>query len=440
LRKGLLGIGMFARKAIHHLRAQRELRRQEAAFSKASEDVSGSRAFVGLDPFSLALSGISSGERGKPSLNAVLPELRADGIFAGLRTALEFSCRLADRSGHDLRIVILKNSLDQPAQVEMRQYLAAELGFRGSATFYSAEEMSDVNVHTRDFWIVTHWTTAHAVDVASRLGLIAKRRVMYLVQDYEPGFHAWGTEFALARSTYFAGFHHIVNSVPLQTYLAEEEGLQIADEFVFRPQIDLDRAQRAVKHRTAISVPTIFFYGRQSKPRNLFGIGISALRIVAEELERRGVAAEFVSAGERHGDIALGSNHYLRSLGKLSWDDYFETVANSNVALSLQHSPHPSHIPLDAIASGTFAVTNELRGTRAGLHGRMLVGEPEPAALASLVLEALARSALEGNAGFDPKFVETFGASLATVVDSVAVLMRERISQDSAEIQGHDVT
>nr|WP_284289052.1 hypothetical protein [Angustibacter aerolatus] len=35
---------------------------------------------------------------------------------------------------------------------------------------------------------------------------MAREQVVYLVQDWEPGFMAWGTEHALARHTYRAGF------------------------------------------------------------------------------------------------------------------------------------------------------------------------------------------------------------------------------------------
>jgi hypothetical protein len=420
------GISAFARNGLHRVKALRELRRQESFFTRASENVLGSRALCGISPAPSETA----------SLNAVLPELKAEGIFAGLRTALEFACLLSERGNFDLRLIILKNSLDRRAQNALRQYLSAEFGYTRPVTFSSAEEMNAVVVGSNDHWVATHWTTAHAIDIACRLGLIDKRRVIYLIQDYEPGFHAWSTEFALARSTYLAGFVHVVNSVPLQKYLISEERLHVPHDFVFRPQIDLNRARLAVEGRHPTATPTIFFYGRPSKPRNLFRIGVSTLRIVAEELEKRGIDAKFISAGERHANVPLGKRHQLRSLGKLSWDDYFATLANSDVSLSLQHSPHPSHIPLDAIASGSFAVTNELRGTRAGLHDRLLVGEAEPAALAAQVLEALARSSREGNAGFDARFVESFGATLVEVVNNVVALIRDedkRTLADTAE-------
>ncbi len=49
------------------------------------------------------------------------------------------------------------------------------------------EDVLDETFGRDDVWIATHWKTAHPLDVAVTAGVVARDRVVYLVQDYEPG-------------------------------------------------------------------------------------------------------------------------------------------------------------------------------------------------------------------------------------------------------------
>jgi hypothetical protein len=402
-------------------RTSRSLRlsRIASGYRANAADVKGAAIFGGLHAYSLAIATTRPtpglGER----VNVVLPQLRPGEMFAGIRTALEFACDMATRASRGLRVISLGNKASAKTRRLIEVYVADEFGYSGQVTMVSADHVTGMEFGETDLWVATHWSTAHSLDVACRLGIVAKCNVIYLIQDYEPGFHAWSTDYAIARSTYHAGFRQVVNSSLLRQYLKEAEGIFVEDRFVFGPSLDSSRLKAAAEQRRPSSVPRILFYGRPSKPRNLFHIGIAALSLVAHELEARGEGATFISAGEAHTDHQLSPKHKLVSRGKLSWDEYFGQLSNSDIVLSLQHSPHPSHPPLDAISSGAFAVTNEMGGTRQDLHRRLLVAAPEPAALAAQVLLAIEKWANGQSGTFDGEVANRLGGSISLAASNV---------------------
>ncbi|MDV8069617.1 hypothetical protein R4P64_24105 [Rhodococcus sp. IEGM 1366] len=244
----------------------------------------------------------------------------------------------------------------------------------------------------------------------------------YLVQDYEAGFNAWSTDYALARSSLYAGFTMVVNSRPLYDYILKMDEISINPSLVFAPRLDVNRLERAVSVRSkgnTQSGPLVMFYGRPSKPRNLFSIGCASLMAANKILLAQGVAANFVSAGESHQSVRA-LNFELESRGKLSWDSYFALLAQTDVVLSLQHSPHPSHPPLDAVCSGAWAVTNEMDGTRAGLHPRLLTSLADPDALASSVVDAVLCAMSSPAVEYDAGFLDVLGRPFDSVLDDFA--------------------
>lgn len=395
-------------------------------YSKTAAHIKNSNAYAHLHSASLSVAAVLVDENEEEYLNVVLPELDKNNIFAGIKTAIEFSVKIGNGLKRPLRIITLKKSNFKDNE-ELIRYLEKEFDrTREKPTILiHASNLSITKVSQNDEWIATHWTTAHAIDVAVRLGVLSSNRVTYLIQDYEPGFHPWSTDFALAKSTYHANFRLIVNSSPLQIYLEKNEGLIVDSHRVFAPSIDMLRLRKAAEQRVRSENPVIFFYARPSKPRNLYAIGAAALHLVAAELEKNGFKAHFISAGEKHPDIKFSSEHVLVSKGKLSWDAYFEILGKSDVVLSLQHSPHPSHPPLDAVTCGCYAVVNELGDTRGGLHPCLLVAEPNAEALASQILKAVSLSRNNKIRGFDPDFHLKFGRSISEVANTLTMEILE---------------
>jgi hypothetical protein len=391
--------------------------------------------YLHLVETSTALAGIGVSRDAERHLNLVVGEIRPDATFAGVTTALTVGRTLAAELGLPLRVVMVSYTTSGNSSAAAQAFVGARFP-DVTAQVVAREDLPSVRFSPDDSWLATHWKTAHAIDVATRSGRIASDRVAYLVQDYEPGFSPWSTEYAVAASTYRRGFQPIVNSTPLRAYLEKHQGLTVDDDFVFAPDLDLDLLRRVAAKRSADEVTRVLFYGRPSKHRNLFRLGVAALKIAARELAASGHPVEFVSAGELHGDTDLGAGHTLRSVGTLPWDDYFDLLASTGVVLSLQYSPHPSHPPFDAAVSGALAVTNEFDGTRSGLHDRIDAVAAEPEALAAAVVAAVRRNAAEGPGAFADLAPGALGGSLASAVRAAAVRMTARRPESDGSRRG----
>ena len=65
-----------------------------------------------------------------------------------------------------------------------------------------------------------------------------------------------------------------------------------------------------------------------------------------------------VSAGESFEDIYLGNDVFIKSVGKLTIDQYAKVLMESYAGISLMVSPHPSYPPLEMAAFGVNVITN----------------------------------------------------------------------------------
>ena len=396
--------------------------------------------YSGLTATSMAIVNASTIDS-VAALNVIFLEVRPFAIFAGVKTALEVASALALALDVHLRIVLiqptgLSRDEEHALQAEIRDHVTDQ-GFVDSALEVSVvgpSAISTTEFGKADFWLATHWSTAHALDVACRSQLIDRSRCAYLIQDYEPGFNTWSTEFTLARSTYHADFVPIVNSVPLAEYLRKNEGVQISDRSIFAPALDLDDLRRAYESRQTHPRVRIFYYGRPSKPRNLYSLGISALRLAAQAIQNHGIQAEFFMAGEAGPDVELVAGLTMRNLGALARDDYFAFLSTIDVGLSLQYSPHPSHPPFDLALSGALAVTNEFDG-RTALHSNMILATTDPDELAKALVHAVERSIenLGRTASPNEWNGQQLGGSLRDVIDEIVALFDGRDSADTRQ-------
>ena len=373
------------------------------------------RAHRRLSEGSLSLAAIAPTAT-PPHLNLVLSELNPDGMFAGVSTALDVAAKLADELGLDVRVVVLTGRFHDENAERARTVLSDR--WRRPVVVVTREQISRTAFGADDYWLVTHWTTAHAAQVAAQAGVIAPHRTLYLIQDFEPAFTGWSTPYSVARATYDAGFHHLVNSRPLADYLAGA-GVPFSEDLVFAPEIPVERFA-ALKPSPRGDRIRVLFYGRPSKPRNLYVLGLAALEYAVQKLGPIAREVIFESAGEGHEPMALSDEVTLDSLGRLSWDDYFERIATTDVVLSLQASPHPSHPPLEAAVSGAVSVTNEFDGTRAALHPRLMAAAATPEGLGEALVTAIMAARGSDRAGYLPIADGILGRPADEVIPEVA--------------------
>jgi hypothetical protein len=399
--------------------------RLNRTLSAAIQDDPDIGAYSGLTRYSLALAKLNLAQQSKPAVNLVLPSLSAGGLFAGVRTAVEVGIEVSRSLNRKLRVLAFSGPHSRADRAAIRRLMCDEFKLDvDDWELVPAVTIPTASFHQADVWIATYWTTAHALDVRARLGLLDPSRVIYLIQDYEPSFLPASTDAFIAGSTYKAGFVPLVNSSPLASALMRNANVKVDKSQVFAPQLDLARLQQVnIGRKSVSSAPEVLFYGRPSKPRNMFQLGVSALRRVVQSGDASNWT--FSSVGEMHGSVSLGRGVTLRPLGGLTWPGYFERIARSQIMLSLQASPHPSHPPLDMVASGGRAVTNEVDDTRRDLHPNLAVADADPDALA-LKLAAQMRHVEAGGQtfDFDSTFVSKLGVPMADAAAAAAALVR----------------
>lgn len=408
---------------LRHPEARRALRQVGAPPAVSLDHAERARAayaalpFEGLATTSLALAGVTTTAQ-PPAVTVAIGEIVPGAVFAGIHTALQFSSGLARRLGMPLRVVMLDPTSRGNSAAAVARWLDESLNL-GAVDVVERGSIPATRFAVSDIWVATHSKTAHAIQVACIAGRLEPAQVVYLIQDYEPGFSPWSTEFVTAASTYHAGFLPIVNSRPLARYLTAAEGIVVDESQVFAPALELDRLAAAASSRRRRETIRVLFYARRTKPRNLYGLGIATLRSAVAALDDR-IRIEFVSAGEPHAPVDLGGDHALMSQGRLAWDSYFDYLSTVDVTLSLQMSPHPSHPPLDTAVSGALAVTNEFDGGRAGLHPGIRVASPDPRSLGAVLAATVLEAADSPPGRYSPLADGVLGHPLDQVLDGIA--------------------
>ena len=301
-----------------------------------------------------------------PRLNLVIPGLSTRHVFGGISTALHFFHEMADHF-EDVRIVVTDEVAfavaDNP-DFSGWEILSLADDDRPGKTIVSAGDRSKHTLAIRedDVFIATAWWTASNVKK-----LLAQRakfwpgcnegKFVYLIQDYEPGFYPWSSRYALAEASYHDGSDcvAIFNTSFLKNYF-DAKGYVFYKSFVFEPILNRKLQPFLSGCPLKARERQVLVYGRPSVNRNCFELIVIALRQIVSTADCDGWT--FVSAGETHPDVDLGKGFSLKSLGKLSIDEYGHQLQQSFAGISLMVSPHPSYPPLEMAAFGINVLTN----------------------------------------------------------------------------------
>jgi cephalosporin hydroxylase len=369
-------------------------------------------------------------DAGPPHVVLVLQAFEPHGFFAGIKTAVLAAARLASELGHGLRVIVVqpaRSSTHDEALTALRS-IVREGGLPDVADSVrlSTAMAPDPGGHTvDDVWVATYWTTAWALKTLARAGRVAADRVIYLIQDFEPGFYPWGPLYAKAYSTYDAGFRPLVNSASLARYVGDVS--PTSPDVAFAPALDLAPLHAAAERwRPAEENEVrVLFYARPGKPRNMYAVGVEALRLWAERLPD-GVTGVVRFAGEEVADdVDLGPRARVDMLGKLSYDGYHDLLADSDLGLALMLSPHPGHLALELPLAGIPTVTNDFAGYRDEWVTGLTVSGTDPMSIADALLSATEKARGLGR-HVPNSFQVDLGVTLEEAVARVAQGLRSR--------------
>lgn len=339
------------------------------------------------------------GDDRSPRLNILLPSINVAHYFGGIHTAVSLYRALCQHYPRS-RIILTDSAPDTDALARFSDHIALRPEDDSTSprqiVAFNDRYGRTIPVEEQDQWLATAWWTAFA---AQQLGQWQQqtlggeaRRIAYFIQDFEPGFYPWSSQYALALSTYRPTRDVAIFNTGLLADFFEQQGLAYERKLVHEPT--LNDAMRPAQHTAAASdaprARRIVVYGRPSTPRNAFELICEALRHWGWT-DPCAADWEIVAPGELLEDVDLGSVR-IKSLGKLDIHAYAELLSTSAVGLSLMISPHPSYPPLEMAAFRMTALTNkyankDLSGAVPGVHS---LNTFDPAAIAYGVAQACA--------------------------------------------------
>ena len=239
-----------------------------------------------------------------PALNVLQPALEPLAMTGGPNTIVLLAA-LAAEAGIPVRIVTNRaGHRTDPAW--FANHVASLLGRPpppGLQVATGSDPAAPATVGVDDLWLATHWTTAQGI----RPVLPQMRRpwFLYLVQDFEPGFYAWSSNYALALETYALPHRAIINEAFLAEHLHGQAPGCYADPaflqtrcVVFEPAVDRHIFRPPDAGQSPSRPRQLLFYARPTNARNMMGLGLQALRAAVEQGVFPGTW-EFVSIGGR---------------------------------------------------------------------------------------------------------------------------------------------
>jgi hypothetical protein len=290
-----------------------------------------------------------------PALHILTGPLRPENMTGGPNTVLRLALAVAAQ-GVPVQLVVTQPG-PPPDAAWLRRHTASLTGHADPppvAIATATDRDVLLRVGLSDAFMATHWTTAQ--QLKPLLPRLACPSFFYLIQDFEPGFYAWSSNHALALETYGLPHRPVFNQALLAAHFAATGLHGVADPVVFEPAVDA-----TVFHPPADVAPRprrLLFYARPSNPRNMFGLGVTALERVAADPAFDGW--ELLSVGSRGSvpTLSLPGGRLLRPAAWLDYAGYAGSLRAADILLAPMLSPHTGYPALEMAATGGLAVTN----------------------------------------------------------------------------------
>jgi hypothetical protein len=300
----------------------------------------------------------------RPTLNVLQPVLSPEHMTGGPNTIVNFAFRVAQQ-GIPVRVVTNRPGVRTDPEwfwqhvSQLVGGLPRPPGFEAAS---AADPAQPLPIGRNDIFMATHWITAQQVKY--QLPAMNVRKFIYLIQDFEPGFHQWSNNYALASETYELDFVPVFNEQFLQDYFAQVAIGRFADpafvrsSLVFEPAVD--RAVFFPPAQARSGRRRLLFYARPTNHRNLFGLGMRALQSIVTHPVFADGDWEFLAIGSRGSlpDLDLGHGRMMRCAPWSDYKGYADLLRSADILLCLMMSPHTSYPVLEMAACGGLVVTN----------------------------------------------------------------------------------
>lgn len=308
----------------------------------------------------------------RPRFVLFVPSVNPRQTFGGISTAIKLFKDISKKSGDDVDFVIVATdaAIEPEAKAAFPDYEVQSIGEVDSGARYTLIDASQrsflrLPVRAQDVFFATAWWTAiFAKDAQSYVKMFHKssKKYIYLIQDYEPNFYGWSTNYALAESTYFETDRYIavINSEELFRFF-QKSRYSFPDSFCLPYKINenINKLLKPVRREKVI-----VFYGRPSVRRNAFEIICDALAKWQMQNPVEASTWRILSLGEEYDPSYANPIQNVSVLGKLTLEQYAYWLNRSSIGISLMLSPHPSYPPLEMAEAGLMVITNDYADRR----------------------------------------------------------------------------
>lgn len=292
---------------------------------------------------------------GSHRVTIVTDSVAPHSLFGGVGTAIILGIEIANRlGGASLRLVTRTDSPDGQVISLLQEATGIRLEGVLELEQVSTDGTQRLQFTDRDIVMTTSWWTTRSVLDSD----IPREQVLYLLQEDERMFYAFGDERLLCSETLAEpDLAVVVNTSRLLTHLVEGGLPHLRDQAIalepaFPGQVSATPAGSGDDKRN------FFFYSRPHNARNLFWRGG---QVIARAVESRLLDPDewrFHFVGRGTPELTLPRDVQVEIVEGLSWTDYQAFVRTMDAALVLMDTPHPSYPPYDLASVGSAVLTN----------------------------------------------------------------------------------
>jgi len=305
-------------------------------------------------------------EHRPPTVNFFLPTIDPMVIFGGYIAALNLVDRLLE---HDFRVRLIS------CEPTINSHAALDRAAERNRLLRSVLPRCEVHLRNdrsrpipfgpEDDYLAYSWETMrHAHSVSSKVN---GRRVVFLIQEFEPIFHPLDSVHFLAKETYALPHFARFNSTLLRDYFRGRRlgvfGADVSDpeeRHLCFPHAITDIQPPSIEALRQRTAQRLLFYARPEAhaSRNLFEIGVMALNraIEADVFDERW---SFTGIGSMAmaGNLELARGRRLEMARRMPLHEYQRFVPGHDLGLCLMYAPHPSVPPFEMASAGLPTVT-----------------------------------------------------------------------------------
>lgn len=303
----------------------------------------------------------------RPRLNLLIPTADLQVGYAGVSEAVRQFRAIGDklRPEADLRLIATDVAFDNmtipPNGFSVSNSLVDDRDMVVVPGFLRSSE--SLGLRKNDCFVASAWWNAkQAFDLIKTqseiFGEEYRRRLIYLIQDFEPCFYPWSTRWALAESTYRKPDETIAvfNTPLLSDFMLDR--YNFSESEVYCPMINENLMTPLESQLTAVERENIvLLYARPHAERNCLEMIEAVISQCLVQDPNFWADWSFLAIGEDFKSSKIACDG-ITVLGRLSLENYQDYLKKSKLGVSIMVSPHPSYPPLEMAANGVKVLTN----------------------------------------------------------------------------------